>query len=748
MKRAVDWEEVCVQAPMPLLVFGVDGVLLHLNEAAARTFEGAGPLEPDQLSDRPGSDVFPFLRDSAFEGAFRELSEAAPGSERTFPAFVPEGSSPSQVTLRRLRSDAIACFYQNTTELGEQRKATHEKLAQAQSRLLDLDALLDLYPFGSIATFDESLRYLSVRGQGWAELGVDPRDLEGKRFDVLWEESTAKDLGELAQVALEGRQAMTRISFRDGIYEIWAGPLPSTDGVGSRGLFVSRDVTLEARTADEARLVRQGADAASLGITLVDLDAPDQPLIYANKGFERVTGYRADEILGRNCRFLQGSDTDSATTDRIREAIRRGEGFQGTILNYKKDGTPFWNRLTLTPFPKNPDAPSTRRYVGIQEDVTEIRETEVERNHQRRLAEVGTLTGSIAHDFNNILMESGGRVAICLKEAEDVQLRSELFELDKALERGKTLIRELLAYARRTTPTDEQDAGPALIRDCVSGINRLLPYYVQVEFACPDEKLPVPLGPLRVEQLLLNLAKNAADAMPEGGVLRITVEHDDEPGWVRCMVQDEGVGMPDEVKARAFDPFFSTKGSRGTGLGLASVRLIVEAAGGTIEVGSTVGEGTTFTLRLPKATAPVPGAGPSPRERLRPARLEGLRVLIVEDQPGIRNVLRRLLKRRGLIPVTAPDGRAGLERYESAKEPFDIIIADREMPHMTGDRLLREISDRSGADGHPWLVLMSGDLNLASTDTPSETTMVQKPFDVEELIEILEAEVASADRED
>ena len=738
-----DWEEVCDWAPTPIAVFGLDGKLLHLNGRAARAFRDEGVPASDDLVGSTWQETFPFLLDSPFRAGFDEVAGSPSGMEFVIPSLQAR-SGPYRVTLRRLTSESIATFFVAAADLERRWLDTVDELEQARDRLHESEAFRRRYPFGSTGVFDDSLRYLSVAGGGWSEMGIDVDRMEGRTFREVWNPETAELLEELGRVALAGREAMTRITLEDEAYEIWAGPVPTAAG-GARGMFLSRDVSQEYRFAEEVRLLRQASSAARLGITVVDLAEPDEPLVHVNEGFAWITGYSRAESLGRNCRFLQGPDTDQATVARMRTAIEQRDTFHDTILNYRKDGTPFWNRLTLSPFS---EVHADTRYVGIQEDVTEIREAEVERDHQRRLSELGMLAGSIAHDFNNILMESRGRLTICEDSNALKEIRDELQDLDRTLQGGKTLVRQLLAYARRSTPGDDADVGPALVREAVPAVVRLLPHNVKVEMSRPEEDLPVRLGPLRVEQIFLNLAKNAAEAMPEGGTLRVAVARDATPGWVRWTVSDDGAGIPQDMQDRIFDAFFTTKGSGGTGLGLSSVRLIVERAEGSIEVASAVDQGTTFTIRLPLARGLPPQTSDARTEaerKPRPGRLKGLRLLLVEDKPGIRDVMRRLLERRGLEVITAPDGAAGFERFQTAREPFDIVVADRDMPRMTGDRLLREITETTDPEDCPWLVLMSGDLSNGSVELPEDTTLVSKPFEVEELIAVLEGEVS--DRE-
>jgi PAS domain S-box-containing protein len=421
---------------------------------------------------------------------------------------------------------------------------------------------------------------------------------------------TADSLAELASVALEGREAVQRVRFQRQVFEVWAGPLEASEG-RARAMFLSRDVTEEVARLERVQLLRAALDGARTGMLLVDLSREDEPIIYANRGFLILTGYRADEVVGRNCRFLQGPGTDPAHIQAMRAAIDRRESFTGTVLNYRKDGSTFWNFLSFGPLAVGRG--EATHYVGIQEDVTELRLQSQKQEHQARLAELGTLAGTVAHDFNNILMVVHGRSELLADHVSDPEAREELEAVREATQRGAQLTAQLLAYARDRSDRAGWSATPvASAHRILPAVVRLLPETVQVETHVPAKEVFLGLPSFELEQILLNLAKNASDAMPEGGTLSLAVDTE-EQGPVRIRVSDTGPGIPPEVRERVFDPFFTTKGDAGTGLGLSTVRKLVERAGGSIRVEPSDGPGATFELLLPRAE-PTEASSDTPRD--------------------------------------------------------------------------------------------------------------------------------------
>ncbi|MBL8948726.1 MAG: response regulator [Myxococcales bacterium] len=310
--------------------------------------------------------------------------------------------------------------------------------------------------------------------------------------------------------------------------------------------------------------------------------------------------------------------------------------------------------------------------------------------HSQKLEIVGTLTAGVAHDFNNLLTVIGSASAVLRERvAHDAETSAVFDDLDTATSRAALMTRQLLAFGR--APADEAvpvDLGEFL-RASVAMLPRLLgsPIKLQIEAAAACRVLAAPAG---LEQIILNLAVNARDAMPAGGTLRLVVSATD--GEVELTATDTGVGMDEDTRARIFEPFFTTKNT-GTGLGLATVRELVTRFGGTIAVESASGRGATFILRFPRISSEVgPVRG---RSRRAPEVTEHAlrRVLLVEDDRLVRRSSTRLLEREGFEVIAVADGEEALAFLASAPE-VACVVSDVSMPRMDGETLARELAVR------------------------------------------------------
>ena len=367
---------------------------------------------------------------------------------------------------------------------------------------------------------------------------------------------------------------------------------------------------------------------------------------------------------------------------------------------------------------------------------------EVQLNQLRRLESVGQLAGGIAHDFNNILGVILNYAQFVADEIDDRSpLREDVEEIMRAAERAAALTRQLLIFSRREVVHPEV----LDLNGVVSGLDRLLRRalgeHVELQTRFAPDLARVEADPGQVEQVLVNLAVNARDAMPTGGRLLIetaTVELDDtfdavEPGlYVRLMVSDTGVGMTPEVAQRVFEPFFSTKPkTEGTGLGLTTVYGIVTEAGGNIRIYSEPGLGTTVRVHLPATSTTVPATGSDRREPARPLG-RGETVLVVEDEDSVRQLTERILSRAGYEVLVAPLGSIALEACEEAEQPIDLLLTDVVMPEMLGPELV----ERATAIRSDLRVLyMSGYIHQATgQDPPEDLDVVEKPFTAHELL--------------
>ncbi len=368
------------------------------------------------------------------------------------------------------------------------------------------------------------------------------------------------------------------------------------------------------------------------------------------------------------------------------------------------------------------------RTIGVLQDVTEQRELEQRIRQGQRLEAVGQLAGGVAHDFNNLLTVIGGNAEMALAEVDDTRVKSDLREILRSAERATDLVRQLLAFSR----ADVVEARSVDLNDAVTAVRRMLARLlrenIELRLELAPEQPKILADPGQLEQVLLNLAVNARDAMPSGGALTIRTRAD--ASTVTLDVSDTGVGMDDHTRERIFNPFFTTKApGEGTGLGLSTVYGIVTSGGGEIEVDSKLGAGTTFRLTFPRSADQVAEEAPAARGLVRGS---GERILLVEDEEMVRAVTAELLSRAGYSVVAANDGEEALRVLDEADRPFDLLFTDLMMPRMTGT----ELADRLHARGIDLPVVYSSGYaqNVLGDREPDDRSVVlSKPFTGEAL---------------
>ena len=363
-----------------------------------------------------------------------------------------------------------------------------------------------------------------------------------------------------------------------------------------------------ARQLDEAQrtgvLLRAAVEASPVNLTISDARQPDMPLIFVNDAFCRTTGYSRAAVIGHNCRFLQGSDTDPDAIARLRGAIRAGRSISVELLNYRRDGQPFWNYLNVAPVH---DAEGmVTAYVGVQHDTTEERRAAETERQRQKLEALGKLAGGVAHEINNLLQPALAFPELILDALPEsaAEEREWLGLIESHALQARGIVGDILAFARAergcVAALDATErVGAAL--DFVQGV---LPASVRIRRAgALADGRPIGLfmgADGELKQILANLIGNAAHAMGLKGPVTVTLAPTAAGNALRLDVVDTGTGMSADVCARIFEPFYTTKRvGEGTGLGLSIVYGIVQRWGGDIQVASTPGAGTRFTVVLP-----------------------------------------------------------------------------------------------------------------------------------------------------
>ena len=462
---------------------------------------------------------------------------------------------------------------------------------------------------------------------------------------------------------------------------------------------------------------------------LISVKDARQRFLLVNRRFEDAIGVEADAVLGRTAaEALPPERVDTSDDDLEREVVRTGESRQ-TEITLRAAVTGEEHELLLVKFPLLDTDGQIAAVCTIATDLTDRRRAERDRAEleqrlaqAQRLESVGQLAGGVAHDFNNLLSVILSCVTFAREElGDDSPVREDVDEIGRAAERAAALTRQLLMFSRREVVHPEVLDVGELVLGLESLLSRSLGEVVELRIDCADDLPPVLADRSRLEQVLVNLAVNARDAMPRGGVLRISVGAAGDGIEVR--VADEGTGMDPEVADRAFEPFFTTKpAGEGTGLGLATVHGIVTDSGGEIAIDSAPDSGTVVRFTLPGARDELIVAPESDAPQYEAAG--SARVLVVEDQDPVRRQAVRILERHGYTVRQAASGDAALADWA----PVDVLVTDVVMPGMTGHQLAQRAAELT--PGLP-VVFMSGhteDVVLLDGAREREIAFVQKPF--------------------
>ncbi len=458
---------------------------------------------------------------------------------------------------------------------------------------------------------------------------------------------------------------------------------------------------------------------------------------FVSPSSERMTGYRPEDLVGRAALdLIHPEDAQQAMEAVARASLGPGTAVNAVIRLRHRDGS--WITTEVVGSNQLSD-PATAGYVCHLRDISERLAAEVERQRleaqlrqSQKMEAVGLLAGGIAHDFNNLLTAILG-TATLLRETfpEGSEQSEEIREIETAAQRGASLTRQLLTFTRRQVHQPRALELNQVITQMSHLLRRLLGEEIRLETWLDPSGAWVKADPGNVEQVLMNLAVNARDAMPRGGVLTIRTAHlppgpgDDGVGAVELTVADNGLGMPPEIQARAFEPFFTTKEvGRGSGLGLATVYGIVEQAGGSIELESSPGQGTTFRIRLHGAgTERPPGIAVAV-----PSGSHGSEtILLVEDEAPVRAIARRVLSAAGYQVLEAADAAQARRLAEQNAGRIDLLITDVIMPGTRGPELAEELAGRAPGLRVLFISGYSPDSLIQREGVPGRG-FIQKPF--------------------
>src|SRR5271155_185111 len=470
--------------------------------------------------------------------------------------------------------------------------------------------------------------------------------------------------------------------------------------------------------------------------------------LYNSPSYQKLLGYTPEELEKTSAYEQIHPDDKPAVKQAADEAKSSGVGSRVEYRIRHKSGE--WRVLESTASAVRDSAGVVEKLVIVNRDITERRHLEQQLLLSQRLEAVGKLSGGVAHDFNNILgVIIGYSKALQQKRGADDPMREAVDEIEKAGQRAAALTQQLLAFSRKQVLEPKILDLNSIVADVERMLRRLIGEDVDLEIISSPTLGTVKADRGQIEQVILNLAVNARDAMPRGGKLTIATTnielHETHAGsharippgkYVILSISDTGVGMHSEVQARIFEPFFTTKNpGKGTGLGLAIVYGVVKQTGGWITARSEVGSGTSFEIYFPEAQVEEMQAETGSKTAASPAPAAGgtETVLVVEDQDGIRELVREFLEKNGYSVLHACDGNEALQVAKEHKHPIHLLLTDIVMPNMGG----RELAHRLTTPRPDMKVLfMSGYPDHATSTSEvvdNSAVVLQKPFPLDTL---------------
>ena len=635
---------------------------------------------------------------------------------------------------------------------GPMGKLTPEENAASQqphflhTRLTAVPPTLIDYFNGLAITTDRHGRIVFANRTAILASGLSESEITGRQLDVLFDltpgqqSSIAQCLDHKTELTFE-----TTIRSKTGTSNtvlLHATALDSTDTESGLAVFATDISELKHKIEEQTQLVTAVEHAAE-SIIVTD---PDGVIEYVNPAFERITGYSRREVIGGNIELLDSGQHSKAFFTTIIDTLKRGEIWQGRVVNKRRDHSLYETEATVSPI-KNKTG-SITNYVSVQRDVSHEVRLERQLRQAQKMEAIGTLAGGIAHDFNNLLMGIQGNISLSLLDIEpNSALVKNLKKIEQYVQNGVDLTKQLLGFARG----GKYEISLLNINELINEQNLMFGRTnkdIIFKNKAKFDLWSIEADRGQIEQVLMNLYLNALQAMPGSGTLttrttNVTIDQDQynpyyvkAGNYIKITIADTGIGMDEDTQQRIFDPFFTTKEmGRGTGLGLASVYGIVKNHEGFINVFSKKGEGTRFEIYLPASGKAVPKA-----KKASEKFVEGQEtILLVDDEDMIIDVGTRMLKKLGYKIFTARNGKEAIAIFKQHQDKIDLIVLDLIMPQMGGG----ETYDRLKEIKPDVKVLLSSGFSINGQASEILNRgcdgFIQKPFNLQNLSKNLRA---------
>ncbi len=491
-----------------------------------------------------------------------------------------------------------------------------------------------------------------------------------------------------------------------------------------------------ARLAQAHRRLITAIEQAAEGVIITDIQGV---VLYVNPAFESITGRSRAATIGQTSLAFAGDKPDAILYEQAWAALRAGKVWQGRFVRRTKDGAPHGVAATVTPV--RDESGAIVSYVAVIRDITRELQLEEQYRQAQKMEVVGRLTAGIAHDFNNLLTAINGFAELMqLELLPDDPLQETIEKILGSGRRAADLVRQLLAFSRKQIMEPQVLNLNKVVGDMDKMLRRIIGEHIDLRVCLAPDLWPVKVDPAQINQVIVNLAVNARDAMPDGGHLtvetaNVVLDEDNvahyleaQPGqYVLLAISDDGVGMSDEVKDHLFEPFFTTKGvGQGTGLGLATVFGIVKQSGGHIRVYSEEGRGTTFKIYLPHAEETIAALPGGEQADALPRGTEV--VLLVEDDLNVRDLVNRLLTQHGYVVLVAPTGAEALYLARQHGGEIRLLLTDVVMPGLSGAALAEQLAEIQPALKVLFMSGYTNDAILHHGVLEPGTSFLQKPF--------------------
>lgn len=578
------------------------------------------------------------------------------------------------------------------------RRAAESALAHSERRLR---TLLENVPTIAIQGFDRNHRVIfwnegSTRFYGYTSdeamgrsgeellVPLDQRDTFYQRAEVLFEHGETSPVGE---ITLRHKNGSAVVVYSAYVLQI--------NAQGEKEIYCfDLDLTERNRAQNELQLLHAALQATPAAWVITDAEGIVE---WVNPGFTTLTGYNFEEVVGHTPNILYSGQHKTEFYRTFWATIKAGKVWRGDVVNRRKDGTLYHENMVVAPV--HDTTGRITNFVAIKQDITAHKKTEQQLHRAQRLEGIGMLAGGIAHDLNNVLAPILLSVELLKIRFPDQRTASSLDLIESSARRGANVVRQVLTFARGIDGERISLRPKDLLREITFIIEETFPRNIELARVV-DSDLPDILGdPTQIHQVLLNLAVNARDAMPDGGKLTLSaslvqitetlsrVTGAITPGpYVRLSLTDTGHGILPELLDQIFEPFFTTKErGKGTGLGLSAVYGIVRSHGGFIDIKSTPGVGSDFEVHFPAQPRPATHLTPLPNQTYLNGSNRG--ILLCDDEDFILQVSSAVLEKNGFTPHPFASGAEALQYFAIHTDSIHLAILDVMMPGMTGDKI-------------------------------------------------------------